>query len=264
LLVPEILSGVPDMFTRAITRKPGENFAQGITTSNLGAPSYELLVRQHEAYVETLRFLGLEVIVLDPLPDYPDAYFVEDTAVVTPGVAVVTNPGAEARKGEQDSIEPVLARYRRTVRIQAPGTVDGGDVLMVGSHFFIGISARTNKDGAGQLGRILEEYGNTWAAVPVEAGLHLKSSVNYVGQNTLLVTGEFADHAEFRGYDRIILDQAEEYAGNTLWVNDCLITPRGFPSTRKKLEAVGLEVIELDVSEARKMDGGLTCMSLRF
>jgi dimethylargininase len=252
------------MFTFAITRKPGENFAQGLTTSNLGAPNYELMLRQQQAYVETLRSLGLEVIVLEAQPDYPDAHFVEDTAVVTPDVAVITNPGATARQGEQDTIEPVLARYRSTARIQPLGTVDGGDVLMVGAHFFIGISERTNQQGAEQLGRILAEYGNTWTAVPVDAGLHLKSGVNYVGKNTLLLTEEFATMGVFEGYEHIVLDKAEEYAGNTLLINDCLITPQGFPNTRKKLEALGLAIIELDVSEVRKMDGGLTCLSLRF
>jgi dimethylargininase len=251
-------------FTHAIVRRPGENFAQGLTTSRLGTPSYELMIKQHDAYIETLRALGLDVIVLDALPDYPDAYFVEDTAVVTPDAAIITNPGAETRRGEEDTIEPVLARYRNTVRISAPGTLDGGDVLMVGTHFFVGISERTNKEGAEQLGNILEKFGNIWTAIPVEAGLHLKSSVNYVGNNTLLLTKEIADHHQFGGYDRVVLDPAEEYAGNTLLINDCLIVPKGFPGTRKRLEALSLKVIELDVSEVRKMDGGLTCLSLRF
>jgi len=135
---------------------------------------------------------------------------------------------------------------------------------MVGTHFFVGISERTNQEGAEQLGRILEETGNTWAAIPVEAGLHLKSSVSYVGQNTLLVTEGFADRDEFKGYDRIVLDTNEEDAANILLINDYIIMPKGFGGTRKKLEILSLEVIELDVSEARKMDGGLTCMSLRF
>lgn len=252
------------MFRHAITRKPGDNFAHGITTSNHGASSYELIMKQHEAYGKTLRSLGLELIVLNALPNYPDAYFVEDTAVVTPNVAIVTNPGAESRRGEEATVETVLAKYRKTVRIQTPGTVDGGDVLMVGSHFFIGISERTNKEGAEQLGSIFKEYGNTWTTVIVEEGLHLKSSVNSIGKNTLLITERFAGRDEFKGYDKIILDKTEEYAGNTLLINDCLITPKGFPNTMKKLEATGLDIIELDVSEVRKMDGGLTCMSLRF
>ena len=252
------------MFKYAITRKPRQDFAQGISTSNLGPPSYELLQEQHADYIETLQSLGLEVIVLDRLVGYPDAYFVEDIAVVTPDVAIITNPGAETRRGEAETIEPVLAEYRTTFLIQAPATIDGGDVLMVDNRFFIGISERTNKEGAQQLGRILEQYGNTWTVVTVRTGLHLKSGVNYVGQNTLLMSEGYADLDQFSAYDKIVLDKSEEYAANTLIINNFLITPKGFPKTREKLEATDLAIIELDVSEVRKMDGGLTCLSVRF
>jgi len=253
------------MFTQAIARKPGKNFTRGLTTNvSVTPPRYELLLQQHETYLETLKSCGLGVTILDPLPDYPDAYFVEDTAVVTSDVAVITNPGAATRKGEVESMVPVLAGFRKIERILAPGTVDGGDVLQVGSHFFIGLSERTNKEGAGQLGRILESFGHTWATVEVGAGLHFKSSVNYVGQNTLLVTPDFAEHVELRGYDKIVLENAEAYAANTLLVNEHLLIPAGFPATRQKLEVLGFKIIELETSEVRKMDGGLTCMSIRF
>jgi len=253
------------MFTQAIARKPGKNFAQGLTTTvSVTPPRYELLLEQHETYLETLKSCGLEVTLLDPLPDYPDAYFVEDTAVVTPDVAVITNPGAATRKGEEDSMVPVLAGFRKIERILAPGTVDGGDVLQVDNHFFIGLSERTNKEGARQLGRILESFGNTWATVFVGAGLHFKSSVNYVGKNTLLVTADVTDHEQLGGYDKIVVAKAEAYAANTLLVNGQLLTPAGFPVTRQKLEVLGFEIIELETSEMRKMDGGLTCMSIRF
>ncbi len=252
------------MFKYAITRKPGQDFAHGIATSNLGTPSYELLLEQHSAYLETLRALRLDVIVLDPLPGYPDAYFVEDVAIVTPDVAIITNPGASSRRGEAETIESTLANYLETFHIKAPGTVDGGDVLMAGTHFFIGISGRTNRKGAEQLARILEAYGKALTVVPVCSGLHLKSSVNYVGQNTLLMTELYGNLDQFREYDKIVVDKSEEYAANTLLINGSLITPRGFPKTRKKLLALDLNIIELDVSEVRKMDGGLTCMSVRF
>jgi len=254
------------MFTRAIARKPGPNFAQGLTTAvNDDPPNYEILVKQHEAYINTLKSsIGLKVILLDALPNHPDAYFVEDTAVVAAHVAVITNPGAETRKGEEKTIAPVLARYRKTENIQAPGTVDGGDVLQVGEHFFIGVSERTNPEGADQLGRILEGYGYTWTTVAVGAGLHFKSSVNYVGKNTLLVTEDFTGHEQLKGYDTIVVDRTESYAANTLFINDHLLIPRGYPGTRKKLEALGFKIIELETSEVRKMDGGLTCMSIRF
>jgi dimethylargininase len=253
------------MFTQAIARKPGKNFAKGLTTRvNIKPPQYELLLKQHNVYLETLNSCGLTITVLDPLPDYPDAYFVEDTAVVTPDVAVITRPGADPRKGEEESIARVLAGFRELERISAPGTLDGGDVLQVGNHFFIGISQRTNKEGAEQLGGILEGYGNTWVTIPVGDGLHFKSSVNYVGKNTLLVTPDFAENTELSGYDKIILERDEAYAANTLLVNDHLLTPAGFRSVRKRLEGLGFDIVELETSEMRKMDGGLTCLSIRF
>ena len=186
------------MFKCAIARKPGKDFAQGITTSNLGTPSYELILEQHSVYIETLRSFGLEVIVLDPLLGYPDAYFVEDIAVVTPDIAILTNPGIASRRGEVETIESTLAKYRETLRIQAPGTVDGGDVLMVGTDLYIGISNRTNREGAEQLASILEAYGKASTMVPVKSGLHLKSNVNYIGQSTLLITEGYADLDQFR------------------------------------------------------------------
>ncbi len=253
------------MFSHAIARKPGKNFAQGLTTTVAAKPpQYELLCKQHESYLETLKSCGLEITLLDSLPDYPDAYFVEDTAVVTPDVAIITNPGAKDRNGEEAFMAPVLAEFRKTQRIVAPGTVDGGDVLQVGSHFFIGLSERTNKAGAAQLGRILENYANSWITVEVGAGLHFKSSVNYVGKNTLLVTADFAEHPALSRYNKIVLEKAEAYAANTLLVNGRLLMPAGFPGTRKQLEVLKFDIIELETSEVHKMDGGLTCMSIRF
>ena len=252
------------MFTHAIVRKPGTNFAQGITSSNLGKPDYDRMIRQHQDYIQALEYLGMDIIALEAEPDFPDAYFVEDVAVITPEVAVITNPGADARKGEQDSIEPVLVQFRPTLRIQAPGTVEGGDVLIADQHLFIGISERTNLDGATQLGRILEDYGYTWASVEIAAGLHLKSGVNYVGEGTLLICENFAERDEFASFRKILVPSNETYAANTLWINDHLVMPHGFPETKKRLVYLGMPIIELNVSEAQKMDGGLTCMSLRL
>ena len=251
-------------FTSAITRRPGKNFARGLTTANTGPPSYALILQQHRSYVKTLKSIGLKIIELDPQPDYPDAYFVEDTGVVTPQVAIITNPGAESRQGEETTIAEILTPFRSVEHIQAPGTLDGGDVLMIGNHFFIGISERTNSHGAEQLGKILEKYGNTWTTLQVSGGLHFKSSVNYAGHNTLLVTEDFADHEALGKFDRIVVNKEEEYAANVLWINGHLLIPKGFPDTKTKLKTLGLSIIELDVSEMRKMDGGLTCLSIRF
>lgn len=252
------------MFVNAIARRPSVKMSEGITTSTQGLPDYDKALSQFNTYIKTLESSGLMVQVLDPSPDFPDAHFVEDTAVVTPDVAILANPGAPARNGEQHDILPYLARHRKTAVIEPPGKLDGGDVLMVGTHFFIGISDRTNVAGAGALGAILSSYGNTFETIPVGAGLHFKSDVNYVGKNTLLMTNAYSGHSAFDGYDKIIVDSTESYAANTLLINNTLLTPKGFPNTRKKLEPLGFDIITLDMSEFRKMDGGLTCLSIRF
>jgi dimethylargininase len=251
-------------FKHAIVRKPARTFARGLSTAKPGRLSYNLTVKQHLEYVAALESRGIEVILLDALSDYPDAHFVEDTAVVTPDIAVIARLGAESRRGEADSIALVLERFRPTRRIEEPGTLDGGDVLMLGNHFLIGISRRTNPEGARQLGTILEDFGHTWSTIPVESGLHLKSALNYVGNNTLIATEEFDKLEVLEAYAIVAVDRAEAYAANTLWINDCLLTPSGFPQTRQKLEPLGIDIIELEVSEMRKMDGGLTCLSIRF
>jgi dimethylargininase len=222
------------------------------------------MVEQHRTYVERLKSIGLKVIELDDEPEFPDAHFVEDTAVVTPRVAVITRPGAVSRQGEENSVAPVLASYRAIERIHSPGTVDGGDVLMVGNRFYIGISDRTNRAGAEQLCTILQQYGHDPYTVKVAAGLHLKSSMNVVGENTLLLTPFFSALKILKDFDKILLDETESYAANTLLLNDHLIMPEGFPRTRRKLEKLGYPLVALDVSEVQKMDGGLTCLSIRF
>lgn len=255
---------MPKAFEYAITRIPAQTFDRGITSAKLGLPSYKSVLKQHRSYTQTLKSIGLKVVELEPLSEYPDAHFVEDTAVVTPEMAIITNPGAPSRQGEEISIASVLAQHRPLEHIQAPGTVDGGDVLMIDNHFLIGISQRTNEAGAEQMGRILDGQGKTHSTIPVGTGLHFKSSVNYAGNNTVIVTPDFAEHEALKAYEKVIIDQNESYAANTLWINDHLLVPKGFPTTKTKLEALGLPIIELDVSEMQKMDGGLTCLSIRF
>lgn len=252
------------MFEYAITRKPGPNFADGLTSATLGKPDYGLLLQQHKAYLRTLRSLGLKVIGLEALPDFPDAYFVEDVAIVTEHIAVITRPGAPSRAGETAHISSTLAEYRDLAWIQSPGTLDGGDVMMVENHCYIGISQRTNKEGAEQLGKILEKDGFLWTPVPLAGGLHLKSDVNYIGRNTLLLSQDMAGLEIFDQYEKIVVDKEEAQAANSLLVNGRLLTPKGFPRTSAKLRIKGFDLIELETSEIQKMDGGLSCMSLRF
>ena len=252
------------MFTHAITRLPGPDFHQGLTTSVLPAPDLDKALEQHAAYVRCLRSLGLAVMVLSAAPGFPDACFVEDTAVVVRETAVITRPGAPSRQGETVSIATALAPLRPLTRIEAPGTLDGGDILQVGKHFFIGVSDRTNEEGARQLSAILEKHGYTAAFIRVGAGLHLKSSLNYVGEDTMLVTRNFAGHSAIADFRQIVCPRGEEYAANTLFVNGTLIMPAGYPETRTLLDALSLPVVEIDSTEYRKMDGGLTCLSLRL
>lgn len=251
-------------FTHAIVRRPGADCHRGLTTSTRGAADPQRLVRQHQRYARTLLSLGLEVQQLPPLKGFPDAYFVEDTAVILRDGAVITRPGARQRKGETGDMARVLSQYRRLFYIEAPGCIDGGDVLQADNHFFIGLSQRTNEEGARQLGRLLESSGHTWETVPVANGLHLKSGVNYLNRHLLMMTPAWTAHKAFGDYERIVLDPREAYAANSLRINDHILMPAGFPGAKKKLRATGLTIIELAVDEIRKMDGGLTCMSLRF
>lgn len=252
------------MFKNAITRRPGKNFADGLTTADLGIANFSKIREQHKEYINTLKKLGVNVSVLKGLEEYPDAYFVEDVAIVTPKVAILTNPGAESRKGEVEHIEKELQKFLEIERINSPGELEGGDVMCVGDHYYIGISPRTDAMGASQAGWILENHGYTWSMVPVLEHIHLKTSVNYIGNNTLLLTFPFSELEEFKDFNKIIIDHKDLPAVNTLLVNDYLLTPKGYPKVLEKLLAFTPNVIELDVSEVAKMDGGLSCMSLRF
>lgn len=254
---------MPD-FSRAITRQPAPTLGAGETTASLGAPDHGRALEQFAAYVAALEACGLQVQILSPLPEFPDAHFVEDTAVITAKVAVISRPGAESRRGEEQHMQPFLEEHGSLARIEPPGTLDGGDILMVGNHFLVGVSERTNQAGARQLGAILTAHGHTWEEVPVGAGLHLKSSVNQVGAGRLLVTSDFADQPALQKFDRVVVPDEEAYACNTLLVNGRLLMPRGYPRTREMLEKEGLPLFTLDTSEFCKMDGGLTCLSLRF
>ena len=251
-------------YTYAIARQPSANAGDGQTTSDLGPPDIARMLAQHRDYVETLESLGVEVTVLDADDAYPDACFVEDTAIVTPEVAVITRPGAPSRRGEEAAIEPLLAARRTIARIDAPGTVDGGDVLIVGEQALIGLSGRTNEEGASQLAGILEEHGVSCTTLEAGDALHLKSSINALGDYRLLVTPDFAEHPDLDTFERVVVPANEAYAGNSLLVNGSVLVPAGFPATRDLIERLGMKTIEVDVSEFRKMDGGLTCLSIRL
>jgi len=255
-------------FQKAIVRSPSKTFAQGITTAGLGAPLLSLALEQHRNYCNALENCGLSVNILEPDPQFPDSTFVEDTAVVTRNCAVLTHPGAETRQGEVAAIRLILAQYGMQLNaIQPPGTLDGGDICQVEDHFFIGISERTNADGAQQLASILKRYGYTSSFVNLQSSsrlLHLKSGMAYLGDGRLVLTKEMLDQPYFQDYEILQVDENESYAANCLRVNDFVLVAAGFPNIIAKLSSLGYKIIPLEVSEFQKMDGGLSCLSLRF
>jgi dimethylargininase len=253
------------MFNNAIVRRPSKSVINGLSTARLGKPDYDLALLQHGEYTETLRNAGLNVRVLSPDESFPDSTFIEDVALCTPSCAIITRPGAESRRGETEGMKQILWEYYSSVEeIFFPGTLEAGDVMMVGKHFFIGISDRTNIAGADQLITLLGRYNMTGSKVALKKMLHLKSGVSYLENNTLLVSGEFRKEKIFESFIRIEIDDDESYAANSLWINGKVFVAEGFPKTRSKIEKAGFETITLNVSEFRKVDGGLSCLSLRF
>ncbi|MFN2125364.1 MAG: dimethylarginine dimethylaminohydrolase family protein [Candidatus Promineifilaceae bacterium] len=258
---PAVMEG---KFTMAIVRMPSPTLADGLTTSGLGRADYTLFLTQHLSYTAVLRSLGLKILKLPSLPEFPDAHFIEDVAVITPEVAVITRPGAPERLGEIEHIRDVLRDLRPLAEIEEPGTLDGGDVMRIEQTVYVGISGRTNQAGAEQLAAILAPYDYETHIVPLAEGLHLKSSVNYIGRNTLLLTEAWYSHPLFAEFDKIIVPAEEAYTANTLLVKNRLLMPMGFPETQALLREAGFEILEIDATEMQKLDGGMSCMSLRF
>ena len=253
------------MYTRAIVRTPGKSFLKGLTASNLGLPNYEKALIQHGEYIRVLQSCGLDVLVLEANEDYPDSTFVEDTALLTPHCAIITNPGAPSRKGEIAGMKEVLKEFFPVLEhILPPGTVEGGDVMKVGTHYYIGLSDRTNPKGAQQVIKILIKYGLDGSMVQLDEVLHLKTGISYLEGNIITACGEFLSKAEFTKYKILEIAPAESYAANCLWINGTVLVPQGFPKTQQAIEYAGYRTKAVDVSEFRKMDGGLSCLSLRF
>ncbi len=259
------------MFTKAITKKPCRALIDGISTAQFvepgEKPDYELAVRQHSRYVETLEGLGLEVLTLDADERYPDSCFTEDPAVVMERCAIITNPARDSRNGEKEEILPAIKRYYSDDQIffiEAPGTMEGGDVMRVGDHFYIGQSDRTNAEAAKQFNEIVTKFGYTSSTVPVTEGLHLKDFVIYLENNNMLVTETVDKLPHFKAFNRYVIPDEELYAINSLYINGTVLVPEGYPQTKQLIESLGYPVKLVDTSEFKKIDGSLTCLSLRF
>lgn len=253
------------MFKNAIVRTPSKSMINGLTNANLGLPDYEKALLQHSIYIQALKEYGLEVTVLEADENFPDSTFVEDVALLTKECAIITNPGAPSRKGEIVEIKNVLQNFYKNIEeVEAPGTVEAGDIMMVDSHFYIGLSKRTNSNGAKQVIQFLEKHGLSGSVVELEKVLHLKTGVAYLENNNLVACGEFVSKKEFQKFNIIDIDESESYAANCIWVNNNVLIPKGFPLTSEKIKKAGYSVKEIDVSEFQKLDGGLSCLSLRF
>jgi dimethylargininase len=244
------------LFRRAILRIPGSNFADGLTTATLGAPHFDLVLEQHAHYCDALRECALELTILTPDLRHPDSTFVEDTAILTPQAAILCRPGAPSRAEEVAAIRPVVERfYTRTLTIDKPGTVDGGDICEAENHFFIGLSHRTNEEGALQLAEHLGQLGYTTSTIDIRAMtsiLHLKSGISYIGDNTLVVMEEMAARRRFANFDLLRVSAPESYAANCIRVNDRVLIADGFPKLQTDLTARGFNPLILTCRNSRR------------
>jgi dimethylargininase len=257
-------------FTRAIVRAPCASFALGISTANEGPPDLSLAREQHARYCEALEVCGLQVTLLAPDPQYPDGTFVEDTAILTDRGAILARPGAPSRTGEVAAMGDALRLiFADLAQITAPGTVDGGDICQVDEHFLIGVSARTNEQGAEQLVARLRSWNYSASIIDIRANpelLHLKTGIAYLGDG-VGVKGPGVGLIEREGApfrEVIVVSAAEAYAANCVRINDAVLLAAGYPQLAGILQRKGYKLLTLQMSEFRKMDGGLSCLSLRF
>lgn len=255
-------------FRHALVRPPARSFSQGLTSAGQGAPDLNIALAQHAAYCSALRRCGVEVRALPADERYPDGTFVEDTAILAERVAIATLPGAPSRVGEVASIAGALAQICGDVqRILAPGSVDGGDICQADEHFFIGLSARTNGEGARQLTGILRAHGYSASTIDIRNNrklLHLKSGIAYLGDHRLVLSSDFPEVPEFFGYQLIRVAPEEDYAANCVRINQHVLIAAGYSRFADALGRLKLATLALDMSEFRKMDGGLSCLSLRY
>jgi len=253
-------------FSHAIVRAPAGSIVQGLRAVDSGNPDLALFRRHHAHYVSTLRASGAEVIELEPLQAFPDSVFVEDTALCLPDLAVVMRPGAPSRLGEAPAMAPSLRRlYGEVLAIEGPGFIEGGDILTTEHEILVGRSARTDAAGVAELRRLLEPRGYVVREVQTPAGvLHFKTDCSLLDEETVLATARLDASGCFDGYRVIHTAEGEEAAANSIRFNDLLLVPAGFPRTAETLAAAGYDVQEIGNSEAAKLDGGMSCLSLRF
>jgi dimethylargininase len=247
----------------AITRDVSPRFNECEITHIERTPIDVSVARsQHHNYVQAIKEIGFAVLELPSEPNLPDSVFVEDTAIVLPEVALITNPGADSRKPETESVAQALRPYRPLVFIESPGSLDGGDVLVLGKKIFVGLSTRSNTDAVEQMNQLLGNYGYKTQAVETQDCLHLKTAVTRVDGKTLLINRKWVDAESFDGFELIDVDESEPFAGNCLPLGDSIIFPVAFPKTAAKLKQRGYKIKPVVVDELAKAEGAVTCCSL--
>lgn len=259
-------AGLSHRFSHAITRLPANSVANGIRAVDAGDPDGEAFRAEHALYVEALQAAGLTVDVLPALEAYPDSCFVEDPAFCLPEGAIQLRPGIPSREGEGAEIRAALeARFAKVVELPGGGHVDGGDVLMLDDVILIGLSARTDRHGAEALASVLADWGYAAEVCETPDGvLHFKTACSTLGDGVILATKIMADSGFFGDRKIVVVPEGEEYAANVIRVNDVVLAPEGYPKTLAAIEAAGFKTVVLPTHEARKVDGGLSCLSLRF
>jgi dimethylargininase len=253
-------------FTRAVTRRPSASIVHGLRAEDLGTPDLAKMEEAHAHYVATLKKTGAEVIELPALEEYPDAVFVEDTALCLPQGAVMMRPGAPTRMGEVAEMEPTLRRlYDDVRRIEGPGHIEGGDILVTGREILVGRSDRTDAAGVAELAEIVSDWGHKLREVFTPPGvLHFKTDCSLLDGETILATKRLDASGCFEGYRVLHTAEGEEAAANSIRFNQFVLCPAGFPRTAEMLSNAGYEVVEISNSECAKLDGGMSCLSLRF
>ena len=255
-----------NQFTHAIVRKPAESINNGLRAVDIGKPNYDQMMLDHSDYVDALISAGAQVVELSPLEKYPDAQFVEDTALCLPEGVILMRPGAPSRLGEVEEIAPKLRDlFKKVYKIDAHGHVEGGDILVTGKEILIGRSARTDKSGVSQLSEIVTALGYVIREVftPPEI-LHFKTDCSLLAPDEILTTKRLQASGCFDGYKVINVADGEEAAANAIRVNDYVIMPAGFPKTKAILENHGYKVKAINNTECAKLDGGMSCLSLRL
>ena len=253
-------------FTHAVVRKPAKSIIKGLRAVDIGSPDYDQMICDHDDYVEALMSAGVEVINLTALNEFPDGQFVEDTALCLPKAAILMRPGAPSRLGEVNKIAPKLRElFEDVYEIHDQGYIEGGDILVTGKEILVGRSARTDENGVRQLSEIVTPLGYVIREVftPPEI-LHFKTDCSLLGPYEILSTKRLQSSGCFDGYSVINVADGEEAAANAIRVNDYVIMPAGFPRTRAILEEHGYKVKVINNTECAKLDGGMSCLSLRL